>query len=106
MSAVYIYDTTYEDYNVFPLSLSISLSMNIIHCRRDPQGCSNGYYVLGYRIYVNGNSHLSVDGPMTYDALLQCPTHTTPPRNRVLIHVRYALWHRVHLTKYDCNIMV
>ena len=57
--------------------------------RRDLRGCSNGYYVLGYRIYLNGRSHVSVDGPVTFETSLQCPTEAA--NNRLLIHVRY-IW--------------
>ena len=45
-------------------------------CRRDLKGCSNGCFVLGYRIYVNGTLLHSVDGAMTSKAIVKRPSNT------------------------------
>ena len=58
---------------------------------RDSQGRSNGYFVLGYRIYVNGRSHKSVDGSMVFEALLQHPVQATAPYHKLKVHVRYLI---------------
>lgn len=59
-------------------------------CRRDKKGCSNGYYVLGYRIYVNGNYWQSVDGALTTKTSLLCAAISNL-QHVVYIHIRCAL---------------
>lgn len=60
-----------------------------IVCRRDMKGCSSGFYVLGYRVYVNGSFLQSVDGAMKFETSLKCPlSNIQPPYHRLLIHVR------------------
>ena len=73
--------------------------MGFIHppsppCRRDGKGCSNGCYVLGYRIYVNGRCWLSVDGALTAKAALSSPIQSP---SSILVQVRSvsAAWSEI-----------
>ena len=54
--------------------------------RRDGKGCSNGCFVLGYRVYVDGAPRLSVDGPMTYETSVRWPRLDST--HKLEIHVR------------------
>ena len=77
---------------IMPTSLYLFYSDDVIvflflsACRRDGKGCSNGCFILGYRVYVNGSSQMSVDGPMSYETTIRCP----PPdaNHKLMVHVR------------------
>jgi hypothetical protein len=54
--------------------------------KRDGKGCSNGCFVLGYRLYINGTPRVSVDGPMTYETSLRWPLLDSA--HKLSVHVR------------------
>ena len=56
---------------VWPLPDPTYLFFVVLY-RRDRKGCSNGCYVLGYRVYVNGCCWQSVDGALTSRTVLEC----------------------------------
>ena len=57
-------------------------------CSRDSKGYNNGFFILGYRIYVNDMPQMSVDGAMTCQAKIPCPT--SAPRQPIRLDVRYG----------------
>ena len=54
--------------------------------RRDAKGCSNGCFVLGYRVYINGTSRVSVDGPMSHETTMRWPH--VDSNHKITVHVR------------------
>ena len=49
-------------------------------------GCSNGCFVLGYRVYINGTSQTSIDGPMNYESSIRWPHPDSA--HKIEVHVR------------------
>ena len=58
----------------------------VLASRRDAKGCSSGCFVLGYRVYVNGVSQISMDGPMSREVTVQCPHPNS--NHKLAVHVR------------------
>ena len=59
------------------------LIAHAISCRRDQEGRSNGFYVLGYRVYASGHPVASVDGAGSDHVLVELPSALSASRVKV-----------------------